>query len=316
MSCIKIKYWWYVLVIALGIAILAVWVTCRQVSLPMVTPSLAIQPSLTPTKLPPFLLHVYPKPGENVIRWPRPENYIWATLDLGEIFDPGEPPKLEEMRERIEFLLDDAAMDVKIDQDYGRGKKVEISGGGLVFSLGEHKFTIRVHKPSGEILEYSWTFTVTPDPTRIPGLPGALMFVYPLPDSTITLQAYKEGESGPFFSTSSGRATECVCVGVDPGEVVQPGEQLGVEDVGRRYDFVALDGVPPAGNAQIGTIYDLAKLMFMDEDGKIVTSFPGPKHYKCWPIELAPGEHKVTVKVQKAPEEIIEYTWRFTITSD
>jgi hypothetical protein len=102
---IRTRYRRHTTVVVLMILCLALE-ACGQVSPSTITPLPTLYPNPPPYELPAFLSDVYPDPEEVVIQWSRPTRFIWAALYLEEIPDPGETLELEEIRERIEFMLD------------------------------------------------------------------------------------------------------------------------------------------------------------------------------------------------------------------
>jgi hypothetical protein len=209
-----------------------------------------------------------------------------------------------------------------VDAEIERGHRTDVEEvvitKGLVFSLGEHEFTIRVHRISGEVLEYSWTFTVVAEEPLLPGLPDVLQFVRPLPDSTITLRAYREEQLIPYYYAPRFPFDfrQSVCAGLHPRRIEEIEESRDANEVSDKYAFVALDGVPPEPDAPIWNDYNVGEIYHYDETGDIIVETLVGWHCKCWWVDLAPGEHEATVRVEKASGEVIEYAWWFTITSD
>lgn len=294
---------------------LALLGACKQVPTPAATLLPPLQPNATPGQVPEFLSRVDPEPGALVVQGVLSGNTIWATLQLEEIAEPGETLGLEEVQERVEFLIDGELLDAEIIQSY-RTTQVQIAGDFSV-SLGEHKATVRVRRTSGKVLEYSWTFTVLAEEPTLSGLPEGFQFVRPLPDSTITLQDYRKERLVPrYYAPGFADLRGGVCAGILPGKIVESGEFLEEGGVARKYSFVALDGVPPGDDAVIEGGCEPFRVSIRDESGCVVASYVGPHHYKCWQIDLDPGEHEAVVQLRKASGEVIEYTWQFTITSD
>jgi len=312
----QIKHWQHTLVtITMGVC-LALLGACGWTSPP--TPTFLPTLSPSPRDLPEFLHDFYPDPDNLVLQGDiSTTNAIWAVLELDKIAEPGEILSPEEMQSRVEFSIDGELQDIRIIQYRNRPTQAAIVGR-FALSLGEHEATVRVRKASGEVLEHSGRFTVRAEDPTVPGLPEGLQFVRPLPDSTITVQAYREERLLPAYYYQYGFANlrGGVCVGVLTSEVVETGDILDCGGVFRKFPFVALDGVPPDEGVTIEGGCELEKIMVTDEDGQVISSYPGPHAYKCWKVELAPGEHKVTVELRKTSGEAIEYTWRFTITPD
>lgn len=299
---------------ALIIVCLIILVACRQPSAATLSPSPTTPYNTHSSQLPPFIATVSPNPGAMVIQWSNPQNKVLANLYLDEILAPGEDLELSELQERVEWFLDGQVFDVEIARRGGQSREVLlISKKGLLFDVGTHEFTVRVHKTSGEVLAYSWSFTVVAEIPPIVGLPEEFEFVRPLPNTTITMQAYQEELLvPPYRSPRVPSLLGSVCVGVYPGDVVKPGEQVDGDEIALQYDFVTLDGVPPGADAEIRVGYGL--VMFFDGRNEQRTSYPGPHNYKCWAIDLSPGKHEATVELQKPSGERLEYTWSFTIT--
>lgn len=310
----KIKREWPTLVVVVIIC-LTLMGSCRQTPLPAITLSPVLQPNPTPAQLPKFLSHIYPKP--DAVVWGKLSgDHIWVILRLDEIAEPGDTLGVEEMQERVEFLMDSKLLDAEIIPGRKPGAAEVAIAGKFALGLGKHKATVQVRRTSGEVLEYSWTFTVVAAEPTLPDMPEGIQFVRPLPDSTITLQAYREEQLvPPYHAPAFADLRGGVCVGVLTSKIVEPGENLDGDGVSRKYPFVALDGAPPGEYARIEMAYDLGKCIVVDENG-VETSYQCPHHYKCWRVALAPGEHEATVQLYKASGEVIEYTWQFTITND
>jgi len=242
-------------------------------------------------------------------------NIVWAKLQIEEIAEPGETLGMEEMRERVTFLMDGEVLDAEVKRSSKPGAQELDIVGNFDLSPGEHEATVRVRRTSGETLEYSWTFTVLDGEPTVSGLPEGLQFVRPLPDSTITLYAYREEQLVPPYQiTPPADLQGGVCVGVMSVEMMKPGEQLDCASLSRQYSFVALNGVAPSKYDRIEELC-AGKSIAMDENGNITSSIPST-HNKCWRVRLAPGEHEATVQLHNVSGEVIRYTWYFTITSD
>lgn len=286
---------------------------------PRRTPFPTLAPSPTPVQLPAFLSYTWPRPGaielQGLFSHSGPRS-AWATLELDEIAEPGERLTLDELQERVEFLLDDQPVDAEIVEGI-KPRQVQILGR-FGLDLGEHTATVRVRRMSGERLEFSWTFTVVAEEPTMPGLPEGLQFVRPLPDSTITQQAYREEHLVPgYYAPGFADLRGGVCFGVLPGKIVQPGEFLDGPTTSSKYAFVALDGAPSGPDAMIGKGYEPYQVrVFGETHRQIIASYVGPHHYSCWQVDLAPDEHQATIQLQQTPEEVIEFTWWFTITND
>jgi hypothetical protein len=239
-------------------------------------------------------------------------------LELDEIVEPGETLELEEVQRRVEFMIDGELLDAQVVRGFKPGAaQVQITGT-FPQGLGQHEATVRVNRTSSSMLEYSWKFTVLAEEPTLPNLPEGFQFVRPLPDSVITLQAYQEEHLiPPYHAPAFADLRGGVCVGVVPGKIVEPGEFLDGSDVARKYSLVAIDGVSPDANTVVVVEYEPLEIEVFDEDtDRVIASYVGPHNYKCWRVELLPGEHSATVQLQKASGEVIEYTWRFTIASD
>ncbi len=312
--CAEIQQQWFILATMMMIVCLVLLAACGQCPQSAVTLSSTPQAGATPAELPAFLSYVEPKPGAQVLEGVLSGSGVWATLQLEEIAEPGETLGVEEMQGRVEFLMDGEVLDAEVERSWKPGAaEVEIVGN-FDLSAGEHEATVRVRRTSGEVLEHSWTFTILDVETTMPGLPEGFRFVRPLPDSTITLQTYREEQMvPPYQAPAFADLRGGVCVGVLTNKIMEPGESLDCVSLSHKYPFVALDGVPPGRYTWIEERC-AGEIVIVGENG-VVTSGPS-LHYKCWKIELAPGEHEATVQLRKASGEVIEYTWRFTITSD
>lgn len=275
------------------------------------TPFPTLRPTPTPMALPEFLFSVFPEPGTTNEKG---DLLFWgAVLNLPEIAIPGETLEPTDLQTRTQFLLDDHLITVALAIDYERpevGASVWAMGSP---SVGEHRVAIRVCRTSGEILEFSWSFSVDVYTFILPGLPEGFQFVRPLPDSTITLQDYQEEDLVPreYIPPFMGKVRG-VCYGILASMIVEPGEVM--PDVDEKAHFVALDGEPPGPDAEIWYGSDLGLHEFYDETGQVITSYGGQQHYKCWRADLAPGRHEATVRIERASGQVTEFTWWFVIT--
>lgn len=283
-------------------------------STPTFLPTLQSSPSAR--DLPDFLRWVYPPPDILVLQRDISTTSVsWAVLELGEIAEPGEVLTPEEMQNRVEFLIDGELRNIEATSFLNRPTQAAIIGE-FALSVGEHEATVRVRRASGEVLEYSWTFTVWAEEPTAPGLPEWLQFVRPLPNSTVTVQEYREANLVPAH-LGFGDFRGGICMGVQTCRIVELGEYLDCSGVLRKFSFVTLDGAPlHSVDATIEGGCELVLNETTDEEGRVVRSYPGPRAYQCLIIDLTPGEHEVTVQLQMASGEVVEYTWRFTITDD
>jgi len=313
--CAKIRGQRLTLVVVAMIVCLALFGACRQRSQSAPPLSSIAQASPTPARLPEFLSYIHPKPGQQVVQGALSGSFGWAILRLEEIAEPDETLGPEEMQERVDFLIDDELLVPEIVQSPKPGSSEIAIIGDFALDRGKHEATVRVRRTSGEVLEYSWTFTILDAETTMAGLPEGLRFVRPLPDSTITLKAYREEQLVPSYQAPAyADLRGGVCVGVQTIEIVELGEDLDCAGVSRKYRFVILDGVSVGKHARIEEGC-AGEIVVVSEDG-VTTSGPG-SHYKCWKVELAPGKHEVTVELRKASGEVVvEYIWWFTITND
>jgi hypothetical protein len=247
-------------------------------------------------------------------------HHISGDLRLEEIAEPGEILELDEIQEQTSLLIDGDIVETRVSQGFQSGTMDVRPIKRAALGLGEHTATIRVRRTSGQVLAYSWTFTVLAEEPTLPGLPEGLQFVRPLPDSTITVQAYQEERLvppyyAPFFADLRGG----VCAGIFPAKVVAPDESPDEHDVAKKYSFIALDGVPPGegGPAVIRAVGpEHLEVPVYDETEHIIAFYVGSHHYKCWQVDLAPGKHEATIQLRNALGEVIDYTWAFTITNN
>jgi len=282
---------------------------------PVPTPFPTQRLTPTPVALPGFLFFVSPEPGSTItgLGW---ERHHWATLNLPQIAEPGEILKLQDLHERTWLLIDGQPLEFELrENDQRPGIGAEVRASFFSLDLGEHLVAIRVLRTSGEVLEFSWLFTVDENARIMPGLPEGFEFVRPLPDSTITLQDYREGdlvpgEYVPGFAILRGG----VCYGILGGKVVEPGEFLTGLEVSNKARFVALDGASPGPVADIRGGSDLGLHEIYDASGHVIASYGGGQHYSCWYVDLAPGRHVATVRIERASGQVTEFTWWFVIT--
>ncbi len=310
---VQIRRQWAILAILIGV-FLALLTACGQHSKSTITLLSTPQSSATPEQLPEFLSYIEPRQGAQVVKGALSGNGVWATLQLEEVAESGEMLTVEEMQKRVEFWMDGEMLDAEIKRNSKPGAQEVDIVGNFDLSPGEHTATVRVSRTSGEALEYSWAFTVLDGEPTVPGLPEGLRFVRPLPDSTISLHAYREEQLVPLYQVPSfADLRGGVCVGVMSSEMMKPGENLDCADLSRKYPFVALDSISPS---QYDWIEEpcAGEFIAVDENGAI-TSLPAA-HYKCWKVSLAPGEHEATIQLHNASGEVIQYTWWFTITNN
>ena len=268
-------------------------------------------------ELPPFLAAVSPRPGSLVVQGEfSPErSYSWALLRLAEISEPGEALQPVSIQERTQLVVDGHILQVEVPSIIEDRLALLVDSSLFYPSLGEHQATIRVRRTSGEMLEFTWRFTVVEE-LVLPGLPWGLGFVRPVPDTTVSQQAYREEPLVPvdylpgFADVGGG-----VCVGILASRVVERGEILTSDEVYDKFHIVALDGIPPGSTAVIEGGYDLG-LSEIYEGGRLVTSYEGGEHYKCWRVDLAPGRHEATVRLERASGQVTEFTWWFVITEE
>jgi hypothetical protein len=276
------------------------------------TPFPTLRPTPTPVALPAFLSHVFPWPGSTITGFGGFQ-HNWIRLNWSEIAAPGETLVPQNLRQRTWLLVDGQSLEFElVEIDLRPGVVAELR---TSFSTGpgEHRATIRVRRTSGEMLEFSWVFTVDENAYIIPGLPEGVQFVRPLPDSTITRQEYRGGNSIPAqyvpgFAFLDGG----VCYGILSSRVVERGEIM--PDVDKKARFVVLDGVPPGPEAHIDGGHDMSLTEIQDQTGQVITSYGGEQYYTCWYADLAPGRHEVTVRLERASGQVTEFTWWFVIT--
>jgi hypothetical protein len=310
---LEIREWPFRLTVILGAICLMLLVACKQSS-PSIAPT--SQPSPTSAALPKFLSLIYPKSGELIAQERLSVHHISGILRLEEIAESGETLETDELQGRIELLVDGEFVDTEVSQGLRSGTIDVRPVRRSALSLGEHKVIIRVRRTSGEVLKYSWPFTVLAEEPTLPGLPEGLQFVRPLPDSTTTVQAYQEEYLvPPYYAPGFADLRGGVCAGVLSGKVVERGEFLD-GSVGEKYSFTSLDDTPPGSEAVIEGGYEPLKVSVFDDSGHTVASYVGPHHYWCWRIDLTPGKHEATVRLRNASGAEIDYTWAFTITNN
>ena len=174
-----------------AITLLSLVYACQQ-SDPPVAHTIP-QPSSTLSPMPNFVTHTYPGRNGYDVQYGSGVSSISATLDMEVIAEPGETLALDNMPNRIALLIDgEQQPDVLVGEGVWPNRATV--GGEFVLDPGEHTVTVRAHRSSGEILQYSWNFTAFAEEPVLPGLPEGLQFVRPLPDSTITLQVGLQGD--------------------------------------------------------------------------------------------------------------------------
>ena len=166
-----------------------------------------------------------------------------------EIAEPGETLKPKDLQGRTWFLVDGQPLEFALIENYRRpGVGAELRASFSV-SPGEHRATIRVRRTSGEMLEFSWVSTVDKRAHILPGLPEGFQFVRPLPDSTISRQAYRTELLVPsdylprFPVFLQGR----VCVGVLGYEIAGWPSYFTVEEVYEMFSIASRPITTSAG---------------------------------------------------------------------
>jgi hypothetical protein len=281
-----------------------------------------LEPSNTPTPtsegLPEFLSYVYPRPGLVVLqRQASLRNGRWVTVDIEKITELDASFDSEHIQDHLELLLDGAPVDITVLEDpLAKRPRVDVYASPML-ALGPHTATVRVPKTTGGSLEFSWAFEVVDRYPSQLDLPLGFIFVRPAPDSVVGLDAYREESLIPEYVFPDYANLEGgVCVGIVVGAFVEAGEFLNTEDVFAKYGFISLDGAAPSRKSDIVGEVELVEMSVVDAAGRKVASYPGPQSYKCWKVDLAPGEHEAKVEVRMASGNIIEYSWRFSIARD
>jgi len=290
---------------------------------PAPTPFPTLRPTPTPVVLPDFLFFVFPEPGSTIAgigggRKP------WVTLNLPEIAEAGETLTPEDLQERTWLLVDGQSIAFELSEDYGDGS------GSRAWALvsfspgpGEHRTTIRVRRTSGEILEFSWVFTVDKRAYILPGLPEGFQFVRPLPDSTISRQAYRTERLVPsgYLPGFPVFLQDGVCVGVLGYEIAGWPSYFTAEEVYEMFSIASLDGRPPDAEAISGG-YEVpgeVETICGYPPGTVCTPTRAQHdvsahHYKCVVVDLAPGRHEATAVLEWPDGHVTEFTWWFVIT--
>lgn len=140
--------------------------------------------------LPRFLEQVSPEPESTLssLEYDEGQSTVCVVFVVEEILEPGDFFHAEDVVERLALLIDghtaeDLATGKKDYKDYctsniqmskimllDKEGNVIASGPGplgsrcwsIALEPGKHEATVRVHKTSGAVLEYTWTFTVVP----------------------------------------------------------------------------------------------------------------------------------------------------------
>lgn len=140
--------------------------------------------------LPRFLEQVSPEPESTLssLEHDERQSTVCVVFVVEEILEPGDFFHAEDVVERLALLIDghtaeDLATGKKDYKDYctsniqmskimllDKEGNVIASGPGplgsrcwsIALEPGKHEATVRVHKTSGAVLEYTWTFTVVP----------------------------------------------------------------------------------------------------------------------------------------------------------
>ncbi|MEM7117216.1 MAG: hypothetical protein AAF614_32585 [Chloroflexota bacterium] len=102
-----------------------------------------------------------------------------------------------------------------------------------------------------------------------------------------------------------------ICLDIDLGELVQPGDNLAMDDAtSERFQLIVNRGeiLAEASNGLGGAV--------------LVTDSTDPKstweHYTifCWFVPLELGTHELTLKFQQTSGDIQKYSWQLALTND
>ena len=240
----------------------------------------------------------------------------WADLNWPRLtaLDPTLIPEEAELAKHIMFFINDQPQVIQIEYWTPiRDKEFVFLRGEFTLDPGTYEAAVVVQLASGATLEHRWPFTVVPELVW-PGLPAGV-YVSPLPESTISQQAYQRSSFIPpqYFPCGAGG----ICLGLMTEEIVERGEILGCVEVLSKVHLIALDGKrpAPAGN-EVSLSCELVKFFETDPGGQIITSYPGPHAVEFWQLDLPPGEHLVVAELRRASGEPEYFAWRFTITED
>ena len=257
---------------------------CQSASSTILPTSTPFSPIPPQEELPEFLLRMHPT--DFVLQGTL--NSVSATLLVDEITLSGD---VTDWNDRVVLLIDETPIPVaiRLEEFESEPGRVLIVGRQQL-ELGRHTATIRVAQLSPHpTLEYSWEFDILAEEPAFPGLPEGLQFVRPLPNSVISQHTYREGFVIPsrYLSRSAGAdQRNGVCMGTMPESDIYV------------YQFITLDRRRPKN------------------DDIIIGSKTSLSSITCWYVDLAPGQHEVVAKINKASGEEIEYTWQFTIVPD
>ncbi|MCA9932428.1 MAG: hypothetical protein KC415_00785 [Anaerolineales bacterium] len=102
-----------------------------------------------------------------------------------------------------------------------------------------------------------------------------------------------------------------ICVDVDLGELVQPGDNLALDDDTRERFQLIVDGniiLVEGSRGYSGGVLVLDSLTDFETTWGTYTIF-------CWFAPLEPGTHEVTLKFQQTSGDIQAYSWQFALTN-
>lgn len=156
--------------------------------------------------------------------------------------------------------------------------------------------------------------SVPTTPTPLPPMPHAeptpdYLVVFPRPGSVLTTTEYSE--LGRSIGWSDG--ADKICVGVNPGEVMEPGD-LSDGDRWLSTTHLVVDGLRVDKYDSV-LKKNLSGREYRDKDtGELLYKAPdGSPFSVCYDAELTMGRHTVSYVIQQTSGNILEYTWYFEI---
>jgi hypothetical protein len=147
----------------------------------------------------------------------------------------------------------------------------------------------------------------TLDSSEITQLPGYLARVWPLPDSTISVQEYNESLDITHFLGGD--------IGIGVKLLAHRIAEEGDIDVNwMKRSSILVDGVHPTSDD--GEFADGAVLYEAYENGnkqgRLLYRTGGP-YFMAWRVPLDPGKHEVAFCVESTSGNTAKYGWEFTI---
>ena len=293
---------------------------------------LAVTP-IAPRKLPGFLEDIYPSQGD-ILSMDDYEAKICVQVDACEAIGEGDFWDFEDVYTRTTILVDNQPTGGRIGavEDYMVGCYVEDSQGNELMhtggpykwcvctppiAAGVHQIDLNFERSDGEVLSFSWTFTLVhgpvPTPTPLPApvevdqvghLPDYIKAVYPWPGEELLISPSKEEWQEVLDSMGMPDSVQLaslnklpVCFSLIYPEVLELGTLPTHNNFLDRIYF-SVDGITMREG-----LYRSAYNNYLG-----VETSP-----QCFETPLIPGKHTATVYVDPFDAELVIYSWAFVI---